>query len=113
MHNKANEYVPQLPTLARQISNRSIKNMPKTSPTFFWWFIIINTIYYQLFITNKWACNVLNWNHYFIWKAKTEAILQKFATCNKSGNKTHLHSPEQNMIGEMENEKSTQAGAET
>ncbi len=28
-------------------------------------------IYYKLFITNKWAWNVLNWNHFFIWKAKT------------------------------------------
>ncbi len=33
----------QLPTLARQISNRSFK----TSPIFFLWFIIINIIYYQ------------------------------------------------------------------
>ncbi len=84
---------PQLPTLARQISNRSFKNKPKTSPIFFWWFIIINIIYYQLFITNKWACNILHWNHSFIWKAKTEAILQKSANCNKSGNKTRLQSP--------------------
>ncbi len=30
----------QLPTLARQISNRSFKNKPKTSPIFFIWFII-------------------------------------------------------------------------
>ncbi len=52
---------------------------------------IINIIiYYQLRITNKWACNILNWNHNCIWKAETEAILQKFATCNKSENKTHL-----------------------
>ncbi len=40
----------QLPTLARQISNRSFKN----KPNIFLWFIIINIIYYQLFITNKW-----------------------------------------------------------
>ncbi len=53
-------------------------------------YYIIHIIYYQLFITNKWACNILNWNHYFIWKAKTEAILQKLANRNKSGNKTRL-----------------------
>ncbi len=46
-----------------------------------------------LFITNKWACNIFNWNHSFIWKAKTEGILQKLATCNKSGNKINLQSP--------------------
>ncbi len=64
----------------------------------------------QLIITNKWACTILNWNHSFIWKAKTEAILQKLAICNKSGNKTHLQiTCEQNMIGEMEKEKSTRA----
>ncbi len=34
-----------------------------------------------------------------------EGILQKLATSNK----THLQSPEQNMIGEMEKEKSTRA----
>ncbi len=39
----------QLPTLARQISNRSFKN----KPNIFFLFIIINIIYYQLFITNK------------------------------------------------------------
>ncbi len=33
------------------ISNRSFKN----KPNIFLWFIIINSIYYQLFITNKWA----------------------------------------------------------
>ncbi len=77
----------QLPTLARQISNCSFKN----KPNIVLWFIIINSIYHQLRITNKWACNVLNWNHSFIWKAKTEGILPKLATCNKSGNKTSNH----------------------
>ncbi len=26
---------------------------------------------FSIINTNKWACNVLNWNHSFIWKAKT------------------------------------------
>ncbi len=46
----------QLPTLTRQITHRRFNNKPNT----FW-----------LCITNKWACNVLNWNHCLIWKAKT------------------------------------------
>ncbi len=46
----------QLPTLARHMRHRRFNNKPNT----FWGFI-----------TNKWACNVLNWNHCLIWKAKT------------------------------------------
>ncbi len=69
-------------------------------------FIIINIIYYKLFITNKWACDVLNWNHSYIWNAKSEAILHTLATCNKNSSPITC---EQNMIGEMEKEKSTRA----
>ncbi len=45
-------------------------------PNIFWWFIIINNIYYELFITNNEPAT-LNWNHSFIWKAKTEGIFKK------------------------------------
>ncbi len=76
-------YFSLLTTLTRQISNRSFKN--KTNIFDLW--IFIN----YLLPINEPA--TLNWNHSFIWKAKTEAILQKSANCNKSGNKTHLQSP--------------------
>ncbi len=65
---------PEMPTLARQISNRSFKN----KPNIFWWFIIINIIYYQLFITNKWACNILQWNHSFIYFTKISKLQKKW-----------------------------------
>ncbi len=41
-------------------------------------------------------------------KPQKQGILQ-IATCNKSRNTTRLQSPEQNMIVEMEKEKSTRA----
>ncbi len=56
----------QLPTLARQISNRSFKNKPDI------FFILIISI----IIANKLACNILNWNHSFIWQAKTSYLLK-------------------------------------
>jgi len=70
--------------------------------------IIINIIYYQILITNKWACNILNWNHSFIWKEKTEGILQKAAACSKSGNKTHLQSPVSRIVLERWKRRKTQ-----
>ncbi len=47
-----------------------------------------NIIYYQVFITNKWACNILNWNRSFIWKAKTFYNLKRNQhTATKVGTK--------------------------
>ncbi len=83
----------QRATVANSRETNKQPQLQKQAQYFFGWFIIINIIYDQLFITNKWACNILNWNHCFIWKAKTKAILQKSANCNKSGNKPHLQSP--------------------
>ncbi len=78
--------------LSRDCKQPPFQNKPKTAPIYIFFIIIINAIYYKLCVTNKRACNILNWNHSFIWKAKTEAILQKLAICSKSGNKTYLQS---------------------
>ncbi len=74
---------PQLPTLARQISNCSFKNKPKTSPIFFFDDILSSI----LFIINY----LLPVNEPATYYTETTllSILQKLANCNK----THLQSP--------------------
>ncbi len=42
-------------------------------------YYLLSIIYYQLFITNKWACNILKLKPLFYLKAKREAILQKIS----------------------------------
>ncbi len=60
-----------LPTLARQISNQQLQKQAQ-----YFFDDLLSSIW---FITNKWACNILNGNNYFIWKAKQQQ--------NKSGTK--------------------------
>ncbi len=109
---------PQLLTLARQISNRSFKNKPKTSPIFF--DDLLSSILFINYLLP------INEPATFYTETTRLSILQKLANCNKSGNKTHLKSPvsrkglerwkrscEQNRIGEMEKEKNTRASKES
>ncbi len=49
----------------------------------------------------------------FYWKAKTEAILQKSANCNKWEQNSSPITCEQNRIGEMEKEKNTRSSKES
>ncbi len=51
----------------------------------------------------------LNWNHYFIWKAKAEGIFPKNKLQQKWEQNESPITCEQNMIGEMEKEKNTRA----
>ncbi len=67
----------------------------------------IYSIYYQLRITNKWACNVLNWNHSFIWKAK-KVFFKNVQLATKVATKPPITCG-QNIIGEMEKEKGIRA----
>ncbi len=84
-----------------------LQKQAQNKPNIFWWFIIINIIYYQLFITNKWACNILHWNHSFIYFTKISKLQQKWEQNSSS------ITCEQNRIGEMEKEKSTRASKES
>ncbi len=66
------------PTTVANFRETNKQPQLQNKPNIFWWFIIINIIYYQLFITNKWACNILHWNHSFIYFTKMSKLQQKW-----------------------------------